>query len=66
SVNDIDLFTGMLHEPADTGLVGPTIRCILRIQFFRLKYGDRFFFNNDEPSSGFTNGKCVLSFVDYI
>jgi hypothetical protein len=56
SINDVDLYTGMLLEKADTGLVGATARCILRIQFFRLKMGDRFYFDNDQLDVGFTDG----------
>ncbi|BFZ09052.1 hypothetical protein BsWGS_12090 [Bradybaena similaris] len=55
SINDIDLYTGMLLEPVDTGIVGPTIRCLLRIQFFRTKFGDRFFSDNTETKYGFTD-----------
>jgi len=47
-VDDIDAFTGGLAETAPTdGLVGPTFACIIGKQFQFLKFGDRFFFNND-------------------
>ncbi|CAL1529772.1 unnamed protein product [Lymnaea stagnalis] len=58
SVNDIDLFTGLVHEPVlpgSNGLVGPTLACILGTQFYNLKFGDRFFFDTDDKSVGFTD-----------
>lgn len=57
SVDDIDLFPGMLSENIDVGTVGPTIRCLLRIQFFRTKFGDRFFYDNNQPNVGFTDAQ---------
>ncbi|XP_059161750.1 chorion peroxidase-like [Physella acuta] len=58
SVDDIDLFTGLVHEPVEEGtnaIVGPTLSCILGTQFYNLKYGDRFFFDTDETAIAFTN-----------
>uniref|UniRef100_A0A2C9L1L0 Peroxidase n=1 Tax=Biomphalaria glabrata TaxID=6526 RepID=A0A2C9L1L0_BIOGL len=56
SVDDIDLFTGLVHEPPAKGaLVGPTLSCILGTQFYNLKFGDRFFFDTDESSISFTD-----------
>ncbi|CAG5131106.1 unnamed protein product, partial [Candidula unifasciata] len=60
SMYDIDLYSGMLHEPVVEGLVGPTISCLLRIQFSLLKHGDRHFFDNTEPNSGFTDGRITF------
>ncbi|KAH9492561.1 hypothetical protein Btru_025912 [Bulinus truncatus] len=58
SVDDIDLFTGLVHEPPEKGaLVGPTLSCILGTQFYNLKYGDRFFFDTDESSIAFTESQ---------
>ncbi|CAG5118422.1 unnamed protein product, partial [Candidula unifasciata] len=59
STNDIDLFTGMLHERPTIGIVGPTIRCLLGIQFKRLKEGDRHFFDNNEPNSRFNDAQLA-------
>ena len=46
-VADVDLFVGGLAETAAAdALVGPTFRCIIAQQFFGLRYGDRFFYDN--------------------
>ncbi|CAL1539890.1 unnamed protein product, partial [Lymnaea stagnalis] len=62
SVDDIDLFTGLVHEPPVHGsnaLVGPTLSCILGTQFYNLKFGDRFFFDTDEQVIAFTNDQLA-------
>uniref|UniRef100_A0A147BFY3 Putative peroxinectin n=2 Tax=Ixodes ricinus TaxID=34613 RepID=A0A147BFY3_IXORI len=54
-VNDIDLFTGGVSEYSlPGGVVGPTFGCILGIQFWRLKYGDRFYFEHGGQAGSFT------------
>lgn len=56
-VNDIDLSVGGLAENVKKpSLVGPTFLCILRLQFYRSRVGDRFFYENCEPNS-FTNSQ---------
>lgn len=61
-VNDIDLFTGAVSEtPLDGALVGPTLACIIGLQFKALKVGDRFYYENNEPFAGFR-----LSQIDQI
>ncbi len=48
NVNNIDLFAGMLAEdPLKNSSVGPTINAMLKMQFERLRDGDRFFYKND-------------------
>lgn len=61
SVDDIDLFTGLVHEPSQRGLgiVGPTLSCLLSLQFSNLKYGDRFFFDTNDKRLGFSNGQLA-------
>ncbi|BFZ09116.1 hypothetical protein BsWGS_12155 [Bradybaena similaris] len=59
SVNDIDLFTGIVYEPADTGVLGPTGRCLLAIQFSRAKYADKYFFDTDDSAIAFTEEQLV-------
>ena len=60
-ISDIDLFLGGLMErPADDALLGPTFQCLVGDQFKRLKFGDRFWFEEGRQSNSFTEG--TLSF----
>lgn len=55
TANDVDLLTGaLLEDPAVGALFGPTISCLLTIQFEHLKRTDRFWYENDLPPSSFT------------
>ncbi|XP_037069633.1 chorion peroxidase-like [Pollicipes pollicipes] len=57
SVEDIDLFIGGVSErPAEGALVGPTFQCIIGNQFFRLRWGDNYFYDlgGDERPWRFT------------
>ncbi|KAK7102280.1 hypothetical protein V1264_020523 [Littorina saxatilis] len=60
SVDDIDLFSGIMSEPRDPGqLVGGTLACLLGNQFHALKYGDRFYFETDRMPEGFTDAQLA-------
>ncbi|XP_055952571.1 chorion peroxidase-like isoform X1 [Argiope bruennichi] len=54
-VRDIDLWTGVLSEIYNDGaVVGPTATCVIGLQFNRLKYGDRFYFEHRNQAGSFT------------
>ena len=53
--NDIDLFTGLLVETRLPGsIVGPTLACLLGIQFNNLRQCDRFWYETGDPSLRFS------------
>ncbi|GAB6029783.1 hypothetical protein CHUAL_005498 [Chamberlinius hualienensis] len=59
-VDDIDLFTGGLHElPTSGGVVGPTFNCIISRQFKRLFDGDRFFFTHSGQTGSFRSAQLA-------
>lgn len=46
-MDDIDLYTGALSEtPLEGSILGPTITCLVLDQFYRIKHGDRFWYEN--------------------
>lgn len=52
---DVDLTVGAALEAHVAGaLAGPTFLCILTEQFFRTRVGDRFFYENGDPLTGFS------------
>ena len=59
-LNDVDLFVGGMSEPAvDGGLVGKTFAFIIGKQFYDLKNGDRFWYENENANVSFTPGECI-------
>lgn len=63
SVEDIDLFSaGLAEYPLPGAAVGPTFTCIIGIQMYNLKYGDRFWFEHKDQIASFTPGKLLLLF----
>ncbi|XP_025421585.1 peroxidase isoform X2 [Sipha flava] len=54
SVDDLDLYTGLLSErPLDGSILGPTITCLLADQFLRTKLGDRYWYETGEKPQAF-------------
>lgn len=52
--DDIDVFTGGIAEtPVEGAVLGPLFSCIIGQQFYNLKYGDRFFYENADRNTGF-------------
>lgn len=55
TVEDIDLFAGMLSEDPDEGSeLGLTTTCILLEQFNNSRRGDRFWYERNDTCTGFT------------
>lgn len=57
NVSDVDLWLGGLAERHMKGsVVGPTFACLISIQFYHWKYGDRFYFEHGGQDGSFTLG----------
>ncbi|KAG8170787.1 hypothetical protein JTE90_022406, partial [Oedothorax gibbosus] len=55
SVHDIDLYSGGTSESmVPDGVVGPTFACIIGIQFYHLKFGDRYYFEHHGETGSFS------------
>ena len=58
------MYTGALAEhPVNGGLLGPTFTCLIADQFFRLKIGDRFWYETNEKPQRFTLGNNISAFT---
>ncbi|XP_025198974.1 peroxidase-like isoform X2 [Melanaphis sacchari] len=58
SVHDIDLLVGALLEPPiDGGTVGPTAQCIIADVFYRIRYGDRYFFDVSNQAGSYSSAQ---------
>lgn len=52
---DVDLLTGaLLEKPAPGTVFGPTLSCLLALQFANIRNSDRFWYENDIPPSSLT------------
>ncbi|XP_037051362.1 uncharacterized protein LOC119085170 [Bradysia coprophila] len=52
NAGDVDMIAGaMLEKPALGTVFGPTLSCLLSLQFANLRIGDRFWYENDIPPS---------------
>jgi len=55
-VEDIDLFIGMIQETVTEtdALIGSTFLCLIGDVFARMRFGDRFFYDNKNQAGSFT------------
>ena len=58
-MKDIDLFIGAIQElpTEEDSLVGSTFLCLIGDVFARMRFGDRFFYDNENQAGSFTEGK---------
>lgn len=61
--NDIDLYAALFFEKRCGNLVGQITSCIMAEQFYRYRYGDRFFYSNSKNSHPFTPGSNYIIFT---
>jgi len=55
STDDIDLFSGLISEkPLRGAMVGPTLACLVGLQFRHLRQCDRFWYEGNSPEVRFT------------
>ena len=60
-MSEIDLLAGgILETPAPGAALGPTLACILTMQFIKTRNSDRFWYENDIPPGSFDKGKHSL------
>lgn len=59
SVHDIDMTIGIISEKKVYGDNGPISACIAGEQFYRSKFGDRFFYTFKDSPCPFTDGTCI-------
>lgn len=67
SVLDIDLFVGLLLETKNGVYAGPVATYIIAEQFYRFKYGNRFFYSFANSANPFTAGtnEGVTKYYEY-
>ena len=54
-MDDIDLFPGLIMEEAfEDAQIGETFVCLISDTFARLRFGDRFFYDNGGQAGSFT------------
>lgn len=54
---DVELMTGILLEKRYNGVIGRLAATILAVQFYKTRYGDRYFYRNPHSPNPFTKGK---------
>lgn len=64
SVDDVDLFSaGLAEYPLPGASVGPTFTCIIGIQMYNLKYGDRYWFEHKDQVASLTPGNLSSLYI---
>lgn len=60
NVDDIDFWAaGIEEKPVPGGVIGKTFACVSGMHFARLKFGDRFWYENPMPDVAFTGSKLI-------
>lgn len=60
NVEDVDLFLASIAEiKQGNALVGPTLQCLLGLQFQSMKFGDRFWYETAQAPADFTFGQLM-------
>lgn len=59
AVSDVDLLVGTFLEKHDKYQIGPIGGCLVAEQFYRLRYGDRFFYTHRNSPSKFTSAQLA-------
>lgn len=61
SISDIDLYIGGVSEKHFTdAAIGPTFSCLVGIQYYHAKFGDRYWYEHGGQSGSFTPGKLII------
>ena len=59
--DDVDLFTGLMSERLmEQSMVGPTLGCLLGLQFSRLRQCDRFWYETSDPRLRFSQAQLTM------
>lgn len=65
-VDDIDFYAaGILEELKPGATSGHTFQCIMGEMFYRLKFGDRFYYEFGNQTGSFTLGKYTIEYWHY-
>ena len=60
NVDDVDFWAaGIAEKAVPGGVIGKTFACISGLHFARLKFGDRFWYENAMPDVAFTGSKLI-------
>lgn len=60
---DVDLLVGLLLEEKNGTYLGPVSRYIIEEQFYRFKFGNRFFYSHKNNPHPFTPGNIFYNLI---